>query len=172
MPLMRHLLSVHLHHALAMSHSTKGASLPTRKHLTEPSARRSVCRGNTFSSQRATDLLLKRPRAAAASQGCMNCMGFFGRGGVGLDGKLLLDFAYNEVRRDGCWGRWNGPTWHGASGSGGKGKFNDGCGVVRDFECRAPLTFSMIFERRVTQPSGMRVVNLVQAEVTAGLSGE
>ena len=40
-------------------------------------------------------------------------------------------------------------------GSGGKGKFNGGCGVVRDFECRAPLTFSMISERRVNRPYGM-----------------
>jgi 5-oxoprolinase (ATP-hydrolysing) len=40
-------------------------------------------------------------------------------------------------------------------GSGGKGRFNGGCGIVRDFECRLPLTFSMISERRVNRPFGM-----------------
>lgn len=151
-----------------------------------PSAGRAVCCGNTLTSQRVTDLLLKAFRAAAASQGCMNCMGFFGRGGVGQDGKPLPGFAYNYGETI-AGGAGAGPTWHGASGlhthmtntrttdtevierrypvlvrefsirsgSGGKGKFNGGCGVVRDFECRAPLTFSMISERRVNQPYGM-----------------
>ncbi|KAJ6172219.1 5-oxoprolinase (ATP-hydrolyzing) [Penicillium chermesinum] len=151
-----------------------------------PSAGRAVCCGNTLTSQRVTDLLLKAFHAAAASQGCMNCMGFFGRGGVGPDGKPLPGFAYNYGETI-AGGAGAGPTWHGASGlhthmtntrttdaeviekrypvlvrefsirrgSGGRGKFNGGCGVVRDFECRAPLTFSMISERRVNQPYGM-----------------
>lgn len=151
-----------------------------------PSAGRAVCCGNTLTSQRVTDLLLKAFRAAAASQGCMNCMGFFGRGGIGPDGKPLPGFAYNYGETI-AGGAGAGPTWHGASGlhthmtntrttdaevlerrypilvrefsiregSGGKGKFNGGCGVIRDFECRTPLTFSMISERRVNQPYGM-----------------
>lgn len=40
-------------------------------------------------------------------------------------------------------------------GSGGEGEFNGGCGVVRDWECRLPLTFTMISERRVHRPYGM-----------------
>ncbi|CAH0022159.1 unnamed protein product [Clonostachys rhizophaga] len=151
-----------------------------------PSVGRAVCCGNTLTSQRVTDLLLKAFRAAAASQGCMNCMGFFSQGGLGLDGKPLPGFTYNYGETI-AGGAGAGPTWHGASGlhthmtntrttdaevlerrypilvrefsirigSGGKGKFNGGCGVVRDFECRAPLTFSMISERRVNQPYGM-----------------
>ncbi|KAJ4167506.1 hypothetical protein NW754_011323 [Fusarium falciforme] len=169
----------------------QGCLKPTRVILPEntflnPSSGRAVCCGNTLTSQRVTDLLLKAFRAAAASQGCMNCMGFFGRGGVGEDGKPLPGFAYNYGETI-AGGAGAGPTWHGASGlhthmtntrttdievlekrypilvrefsirqgSGGKGKFNGGCGVVRDFECRAPLTFSMISERRVTRPYGM-----------------
>ncbi len=41
-------------------------------------------------------------------------------------------------------------------GSGGRGKFHGGDGVVRVIECRDPLTFSMISERRVSQPYGMK----------------
>lgn len=40
-------------------------------------------------------------------------------------------------------------------GSGGRGKYRGGDGVVRVIECREPLTFSMISERRVSQPYGM-----------------
>lgn len=169
----------------------QGCLKPTKVILPEntflnPSSGRAVCCGNTLTSQRVTDLLLKAFHAAAASQGCMNCMGFFGRGGVGEDGKPLEGFAYNYGETI-AGGAGAGPTWHGASGlhthmtntrttdaevlekrypilvrefsirkgSGGRGKFNGGCGVVRDFECRAPLTFSMISERRVTRPYGM-----------------
>lgn len=41
-------------------------------------------------------------------------------------------------------------------GSGGKGRYNGGDGVIRDWECRVPLTFSMISERRVLRPYAMR----------------
>ncbi|KAL4967002.1 Hydantoinase B/oxoprolinase-domain-containing protein [Aspergillus stella-maris] len=151
-----------------------------------PSASRAVCCGNTLTSQRVTDLLLKAFHAAAASQGCMNCMGFFGRGAPGPDGNPPKGFAYNYGETI-AGGAGAGPTFHGASGlhthmtntrttdaeimerrypilvrefsirkgSGGRGKYNGGDGVVRDFECRAPLTFSMISERRVNRPYGM-----------------
>lgn len=39
-------------------------------------------------------------------------------------------------------------------GSGGDGEYKGGNGVTRVIECREPLTFSMISERRVTQPYG------------------
>ena len=41
-------------------------------------------------------------------------------------------------------------------GSGGRGEFHGGDGVVRIIECREPLTFSLISERRVSQPYGMK----------------
>lgn len=46
-----------------------------------PSEDPAVCCGNILTSQRLFDLLLKAFGAAAASQGCMNCFGFFGKGG-------------------------------------------------------------------------------------------
>lgn len=37
-------------------------------------------------------------------------------------------------------------------GTGGKGYHHGGNGVVRDIECRAPLSFSVITERRRVPP--------------------
>lgn len=156
-----------------------------------PGPTSAVCCGNTLTSQRLVDLLLKAFRAASGSQGCMNCFGFFGNS---LDPAASPDsttnngegfgFGYGETI---CGGEGAGPTWNGASavqihmtntrttdieiiekrypvlirefsirqGSGGRGKFTGGCGIVRDFECRAPLTYGIISERRVHQPYGM-----------------
>lgn len=151
-----------------------------------PSSGPAVCCGNTLTSQRLVDLFLQAFRAAAGSQGCMNCFGFFGRSGVDENGEPLKGFGYNYGETI-CGGEGAGPTWHGASGvhvhmtntrttdvellekrypilirefsirkgSGGKGLFNGGDGVVRDFECRLPLTFTLITERRVHRPYGM-----------------
>lgn len=145
-----------------------------------PSAGPAVCCGNTLTSQRLVDLLLKAFRAASGSQGCMNCFGVFG--GRNKEGGFA--YGYGETI---CGGEGAGPTWHGASGvqihmtntrttdveiierrypilmreftirkgSGGRGRFDGGCGVVRDFESRAPLTYSIISERRVNRPYGM-----------------
>ena len=151
-----------------------------------PTAGPAVCAGNTQTSQRVVDVILKAFRAAAASQGCMNCLGFFGSGGVDSSGKPLPGsaYAFGETIAGG-----SGATRkaHGASavavhmtntritdpeslekrypvilrefsirdGSGGKGVHNGGDGVVRDIECRAPLKFSVITERRVTAPYGL-----------------
>lgn len=145
-----------------------------------PSEGPAVCCGNTLTSQRLVDLLLKAFSAAAGSQGCMNCFGFFGGG----DEKAGFGFNYGETI---CGGEGATPISNGASGvhthmtntrttdveilekrypiilrefsirngSGGQGKFNGGCGIVRDWECRVPLTFTMISERRVHRPYGM-----------------
>ncbi|KAK8116552.1 uncharacterized protein PG998_004833 [Apiospora kogelbergensis] len=148
-----------------------------------PSAGPAVCCGNTLTSQRLVDLLLKAFRAAAGSQGCMNCFGFFGNSAD--DSKQTgFGFGYGETI---CGGEGAGPTWHGASAvqihmtntrttdleiiekrypvilrefsirkeSGGRGQFHGGDGIVRDWECRHPLTFGLITERRVHQPYGM-----------------
>lgn len=151
-----------------------------------PSAKAAVCCGNTLTSQRLVDLLLKAFQAAAGSQGCMNCFGFFGNCETPdgeTDDSDGFGFGYGETI---CGGEGAGPSWHGASGvqvhmtntrttdveiiekrypvllrefsirkgSGGRGAFNGGCGVVRDWECRYPLTFGLITERRVHQPFG------------------
>ncbi|KAJ9144203.1 Hydantoinase B/oxoprolinase [Pleurostoma richardsiae] len=151
-----------------------------------PSSGPAVCCGNTLTSQRLVDLLLKTFRAAADSQGCMNCFGFMGNcTAEGEDEPQSgFGFSYGETM---CGGEGAGPTWNGASGvqihmtntrttdmeiiekrypilirefsirkgSGGRGKFTGGSGVIRDFECRHPLTFGLITERRVHQPHGM-----------------
>ena len=44
-----------------------------------PSGGAVVCAGNTHTSQRVCDTILQAFKAAAASQGCMNCAGFFWR---------------------------------------------------------------------------------------------
>ncbi|KAJ3541954.1 hypothetical protein NM208_g4345 [Fusarium decemcellulare] len=41
-------------------------------------------------------------------------------------------------------------------GSGGKGTFNGGDGTRRVYEALAPLSFSVITERRTTRPYGLR----------------
>lgn len=167
--------------------------LPKNSFL-NPSNGPAVCCGNTLTSQRLVDLLLKAFRAAAGSQGCMNCFGFFGNCIAPASEKgdekkkeeedLGFGFGYGETI---CGGEGAGPTWHGASGvqihmtntrttdveilekrypiilrefslrkgSGGRGQFRGGLGVVRDWECRQPLTYGLITERRVHQPYGM-----------------
>lgn len=169
----------------------QGCLAPTKAILPEgcflnPSAGSAVCAGNTNTSQRVVDVILKAFQVAGASNGCMNCLGFFGEGGVDKDGKKLAGhaFAFGETVAGG-----SGATAvaHGASGvhthmtntritdpeslekrypiilrgfsiregSGGSGMHSGGDGVIRDMECRAPLKFSVITERRVTQPYGM-----------------
>lgn len=60
------------------------------------------------------------------------------------------------------------------SDSGGQGQHKGGEGVKRVFECRDALTFSMISERRVTRPYGLKGgsdgapgENLISRRITA-----
>ncbi|KAI0836406.1 Hydantoinase B/oxoprolinase-domain-containing protein [Hypoxylon sp. FL0890] len=150
--------------------------------ILNPSDQGAVYAGNTQTSQRVVDVILRAFDACAASQGCMNSIGFFGgRNRKPTDG---YKFAYGETI---CGGSGAGPGWNGASavhchmtntrisdveimekrypiilrefslrhGSGGRGQYRGGDGVVRVIECREPLTFSMISERRVTRPYGL-----------------
>ncbi|KAH9887497.1 Hydantoinase B/oxoprolinase-domain-containing protein [Xylariomycetidae sp. FL2044] len=150
--------------------------------ILNPSDQAAVYAGNTQTSQRIVDVILRAFDACAASQGCMNSVGFFGgRKRKPIDG---YKFAYGETI---CGGSGAGPGWNGTSAvhchmtntrisdveimekrypiilrefslrreSGGRGEFTGGEGVVRVIECREPLTFSMISERRVTRPYGL-----------------
>lgn len=151
-----------------------------------PSAGPAVCAGNTNTSQRIVDVILRAFHAAAASQGCMNCLGFFGEGGRDSNGNRLKGYAY-AFGETICGGSGATSIRPGASGvhthmtntritdpeslekrypvilrefairqgTGGKGRNNGGDGVVRDIECRAPLSFSVITERRSIAPYGM-----------------
>jgi 5-oxoprolinase (ATP-hydrolysing) len=148
-----------------------------------PSAGAAVCAGNTQTSQRVVDVILKTFAAAAASHGCMNCLGFFGE--VKKADGTEHSYAFGETI---CGGSGATATAHGASavhthmtntritdpetlerrypvilrefairkGSGGKGRFSGGDGAVRDIECRLPIRFSVISERRAIAPYGMQ----------------
>ncbi|KAI0173536.1 Hydantoinase B/oxoprolinase-domain-containing protein [Hypoxylon sp. FL1284] len=150
--------------------------------ILNPSNQAAVYAGNTQTSQRVVDVILRAFDACAASQGCMNSLGFFGgRNRKPNDG---FSWAYGETI---CGGSGAGPSWNGASavhvhmtntrisdveimekrypiilrdfslrhGSGGRGQYKGGDGVIREIEAREPLTFSMISERRVSRPPGI-----------------
>jgi 5-oxoprolinase (ATP-hydrolysing) len=148
-----------------------------------PSSGAAVCAGNTQTSQRVVDVILKTFGAAAASHGCMNCLGFFGE--VTKTDGTEHSYAFGETI---CGGSGATAIAHGASAvhthmtntritdpetlerrypvilrefavrkdSGGKGRFNGGHGAIRDIECRAPIRFSVITERRAVAPYGMQ----------------
>ncbi|KAK6949159.1 hypothetical protein Daesc_009233 [Daldinia eschscholtzii] len=150
-----------------------------------PSSGPAVCCGNTLTSQRLVDLLLNAFRAASGSQGCMNCFGFFGncRDDSG-EPQSGFGFSYGETicGGEGAGPTWHGASavqihmtntrttdieiiekrypvlvreFSIRKGSGGRGKYSGGCGIVRDWECRHPLTFGLITERRVHRPYAM-----------------
>lgn len=170
----------------------QGCLAPTKVILPEgcflnPSAGPAVCAGNTNTSQRVVDVIMKAFEVAGASQGCMNCLGFFGEGGKDENGNKLAGHAY-AFGETICGGSGATAVADGASavhthmtntritdpeslekrypvllrefsireGSGGNGMHRGGNGVIRDMECRAPLKFSVITERRVTEPYGMK----------------
>ena len=148
-----------------------------------PSSGAAVCAGNTQTSQRVVDIILKTFGAAAASHGCMNCLGFFGE--VRNTDGTEHSYAFGETI---CGGSGATAVAHGASavhthmtntritdpetlerrypvilrefavrkGSGGKGRFRGGDGAVRDIECRQNIRFSVISERRAIAPYGMQ----------------
>ncbi|KAI1657593.1 Hydantoinase B/oxoprolinase-domain-containing protein [Daldinia decipiens] len=150
-----------------------------------PSSGPAVCCGNTLTSQRLVDLLLNAFRAASGSQGCMNCFGFFGNCDTDSgEPQSGFGFSYGETicGGEGAGPTWHGASavqihmtntrttdveiiekrypvlvreFSIRKGSGGRGKYNGGCGVVRDWECRHPLTFGLITERRVHRPYAM-----------------
>lgn len=159
--------------------------LPTGCFL-NPSDGAAVCAGNTHTSQRVCDTVLQAFEAAAASQGCMNCVGFFGGESVDENGRTKgYKYSFGETI---CGGAGATPSSHGAHavhthmtntritdaellekrypvlmrefsirrGSGGKGAFNGGDGCKRIYEALAPLSFSVITERRSTRPYGIR----------------
>ncbi|KIW73000.1 hypothetical protein, variant [Phialophora macrospora] len=152
--------------------------------LLNPSPGAAVCLGNSTTSQRITDVILGAFRAAAASQGDVNCFGFGTGGKDPVTGEVVPGFGYLESIAGGSGA---GPGWHGTSGvhvhmsntrcadpevfelrypvilrqwtlrkgSGGRGQFRGGEGCVRDVEFRIPLSVSMSSERRVFRPYGM-----------------
>ena len=138
-----------------------------------PSDDAAVVAGNVLVSQRIVDVILKAFKVCAASQGCMNNLTF------GDD-----NFGYYETIAggSGAGNGWNGRSgvhthctntritdpeilerrypvllrhFSLREGSGGKGKYPGGNGVIREIEPLCPLTMSLLSERRCFRPYGM-----------------
>ncbi len=135
-------------------------------------------------SQRVTDVILKCFEACAASQGDCNNL-TFGFGG-NQSGKIeTRGFGYYETIAGGSgagetWDGTDGVHTHMTNtritdaevferrypvilrefslrqGSGGKGQHRGGNGVIRDIEFRIPVQVSILSERRVYHPYGLK----------------
>jgi len=135
--------------------------------------------GNVETSQRITDVLLGAlaqavpERIPAASQGTMNNLSFGGAGfawyetiaggmgaAPGADGQSAVHTHMTNS--------WNTPVeafeqafpvlvraYHVRRGSGGRGRWRGGDGVVREFEFRAPADVTILSDRRVRGPYGL-----------------
>jgi 5-oxoprolinase (ATP-hydrolysing) len=156
-----------------------GCLRPVRLRVPEPSLlspgpERAVAAGNVETSQRVVDVLLGALGKLAASQGTMNNLTFgnerFGyyetlAGGAGagpgfaggsavhthMTNTRITDVEVLEARypvrvREFAVRR----------GSGGRGQFRGGDGLIRELEFLAPLTGAILSERRNTLPFGLR----------------
>jgi 5-oxoprolinase (ATP-hydrolysing) len=141
--------------------------------LLDPPPAAAVVGGNVETSQRVVDVLLAAMGRAAASQGTMNNLafgdasfgyyetigggagagpGFAGASGVHVhmtntritDPEVLESRTPVIVRRFAL-----------RHGSGGRGRFAGGDGLVRELEFTAPVTASILSERRARAPFGL-----------------
>ncbi|KAK3156940.1 hypothetical protein QOZ80_2AG0114100 [Eleusine coracana subsp. coracana] len=139
-----------------------------------PSDKAAVVGGNVLTSQRVTDVVLMAFQACACSQGCMNNLTF------GDD-----TFGYYETIGGGCgagptWDGTCGVQCHMTNtrmtdpeifeqrypvhlhkfsireNSGGSGLHRGGDGLVREIEFRRPIVVSILSERRVHAPRGLK----------------
>ncbi|RAL00325.1 uncharacterized protein BO80DRAFT_465463 [Aspergillus ibericus CBS 121593] len=151
--------------------------------LINPSGYAAVCAGNPITSQRITDVVLGAFQACAASQGCCNIISF-GMGGLDEHGNDIPGFGVGETicGGSGAGATWHGTSgvhvhmtntritdaevyelrypvilrqFSIRKGSGGKGLYRGGDGVIRELEFRIPLSASMLSERRVYRPYGL-----------------
>ena len=149
-----------------------------------PSGTAAVVGGNVLTSQRVTDVVLKAFNACAASQGDCNNL-TFGFGGNVVGEQAVKGFGYYETIAGGSgagesWDGTNGVHTHMTntritdaevferrypvilrefslrSGSHGEGQHKGGDGVVRDIEFRIPVQVSILSERRVYHPYGLK----------------
>ncbi|XP_015790141.1 5-oxoprolinase isoform X2 [Tetranychus urticae] len=138
-----------------------------------PSLEAAVVGGNVLTSQRVVDVILKAFQACAASQGCMNnitfgdeTMGYYetvaggagagphwnGRSGVHthmtntrITDPEIMEKRYPIVLRE----------FHLNPGSGGKGRYKGGDGIIRKILFRKQMILSVLTERRVFAPYGL-----------------
>ncbi|CAH0596910.1 unnamed protein product [Chrysodeixis includens] len=155
--------------------------------ILDPSERAAVVGGNVLTSQRIVDVVLKAFQVCAASQGCMNNLtlgeedwgyyetvaggsgagpGWHGSGGVHthMTNTRITDVEIVERRYPMLVTKFSL-----REGSGGRGRWNGGDGVIRELVFRRNVQLSVLTERRSFQPYGMnggdpgeRGLNLLQ----------
>jgi len=140
--------------------------------LLKPSNDAAVVGGNVLTSQRLVDVVLRAFGACAASQGCMNNLTF---------GNATVGYYETIAGGAGAGPDWNGSSGvhtHMTNtritdaevlesrypvlllkfllreNSGGRGKYRGGDGVIREIQFLAPMTASILSERRVFPPWG------------------
>ncbi|XP_066151271.1 5-oxoprolinase [Euwallacea fornicatus] len=141
--------------------------------ILDPSDDAAVVGGNVLTSQRIVDVVLGAFKACAASQGCMNNITFgndswgcyetvAGGSGAGpswhgcsgvhshMTNTRITDIEILERRYP-----VHVKVFTLRSNTGGLGRFKGGDGVIRELMFRAPLTLSILTERRVLRPYGM-----------------
>jgi 5-oxoprolinase (ATP-hydrolysing) len=151
--------------------------------ILNPTPAVAIC-GSTLASQRVVDTILRAFGRNAASQGCASSFGW-GMGGKDAEGRVLPGWNYGESLGGGS-GAGEGFDGADAvcvhstntrstdpeiiekltavvvrrneirHGSGGQGHFRGGNGLRREVEARIPLKFSILSDRRVYRPYGMR----------------
>lgn len=150
----------------------------------DPSPAVAIC-GSTLASQRVIDVILRAFGRHAASSGCASSFGWgMGGRDPENPGRVVPGWNYGETVGGGvgaCEGYEgeHGTHVHSTNtratdveviekrtavvvrrceirrGSGGRGKWAGGCGLVREVEARVPLRFSILSDRRVFRPYGM-----------------
>jgi 5-oxoprolinase (ATP-hydrolysing) len=141
--------------------------------ILNPSAGRAVAGGNVETSQRVVDVLLGALGRAAASQGTMNNVSFGQEGfgyyetiaggsgaGPGFSGTSAVHTHMTNTRiTDPEVIEQRFPVrireFSRRSASGGQGQYAGGDGACREYEFLAPLTVSLLGERRSTAPFGL-----------------
>ncbi|ONK61905.1 uncharacterized protein A4U43_C08F34780 [Asparagus officinalis] len=157
----------------------QGCLAPVKIHIPHgsflsPSDMAAVVGGNVLTSQRVTDVVLTAFQACACSQGCMNNLTFGDN-----------TFGYYETIGGGSgagptWDGTSGVQCHMTNtrmtdpeifeqrypvklhrfglreSSGGNGYHRGGDGLVREIEFRRPVVVSILSERRVHEPRGLR----------------
>ncbi|XP_067226119.1 5-oxoprolinase [Chanodichthys erythropterus] len=141
--------------------------------ILQPSQNAAVVGGNVLTSQRVVDVIFRAFQVCAASQGCMNNVSFGceksgyyetvaggagagptwnGRGGVHthmtntrITDPEILESRYPVILEQ----------FSLRPGSGGKGLYHGGDGVIRKLRYRSPVVLSVLTERRSTRPYGL-----------------
>ncbi|AGF77469.1 N-methylhydantoinase B/acetone carboxylase, alpha subunit [Desulfocapsa sulfexigens DSM 10523] len=141
--------------------------------LLDPSPEAAVVGGNVLTSQRVVDVVLRAFGVAAGSQGCMNNFtfgnerfGYYetigGGAGAGPDwhgqSGVHTHMTNTRITDPEILERRYPVLLHEFSirkGSGGKGQFCGGDGLVRELEFLKPLNVAILSERRVFPPYGL-----------------